>query len=264
MTTGGLPGLEERVRGRLETKPLLLMTHAVVGYPSLEANWRMLERMEEAGVDLVELQLPFSEPIADGPIFVKANQEAIRAGIRWDDYFDLLGRASRKFSFPILFMGYYNSAFLMGHEQFCKRLAAAGASGFIVADLPPEEAEDLNARARACRLDPILLMTPTNSPERLAEIARSASGFVYCVARKGVTGKRTDISRGVETFLARCRTATSLPLAVGFGISTPADVRAVRGLADVAIVGTACLEAWERGDERGYGKFLGDLVAETR
>jgi tryptophan synthase alpha chain len=107
-------------------------------------------------------------------------------------------------------------------------------------------------------------MTPTNSPQRLAEISRSASGFVYCVARKGVTGKRTDFSRGVETFLARCRAATSLPLAVGFGISTPADVRAVRGLADVAVVGTACLEAWERSDERGYGKFLGDLVAETR
>ena len=263
MTAGGSRRLEERVRGRLETKPLLLMTHAVVGYPSLEANWRMLERMEEAGVDLVELQLPFSEPIADGPIFVKANQEAIRAGIRWEDYFDLLGRASRQFSFPILFMGYYNSAFLMGHETFCERLAGAGASGFIVADLPPEEAQDLNARARARGLDPILLMTPTNSPQRLAEISRSASGFVYCVARKGVTGKRTDFSRGVEAFLARCRTATSLPLAVGFGISTPADVKAVHGLADVAIVGTACLEAWERGDERSYGKFLVDLVAET-
>src|SRR3990170_4617323 len=122
------------------------MTHVVVGYPSLEANWTMLEAMDAARVDLVELQLPFSEPIADGPWFVKANQEAIRAGTSWTTYFD----------FAVLFMGYYNSVFRMGGERFCARLAAAGMRGFIVADLPPEEAAALNATARAHALDPIL------------------------------------------------------------------------------------------------------------
>ena len=263
MTAPKAAGLEAHVRGRLERRRILLMAHAVVGYPSLDENWRMLEAMEAAGVDLVELQLPFSEPIADGPIFVKANQAAADAHLAWGDYFDFLGRAAGSFSFPLLFMGYYNSIFRMGEETFCERLAAAGGRGCIVVDLPPEEAGGLHAKARGLGVDPVLLMTPTNSPRRLEEIARQASGFVYCVARKGVTGARTDFTRGVEAFLARCRSSTGLPLALGFGIKTPDDVRAVRGLADIAVVGTACLESWERDGPAGYTRFLADLAAET-
>jgi tryptophan synthase alpha chain len=263
MTAVETAGLERHVREGLETKPILLMTHVVVGYPSLEANWTMLEAMEAAGVDLVELQLPFSEPIADGPSFVRANQEAIRAGTAWATYFDFATRASKQFRFPLVFMGYYNSVFRMGGARFCTRLAAAGMRGFIVADLPPEEALELNAMARAHELDPILLMTPANSPERLHEIGRHASGFVYCLGRKGVTGKKTDLSQGVAEFLARCRAATSLPLALGFGLRTPADVRALRGLADIAIVGTACLETWEERGPDGYREFLQALAGET-
>jgi tryptophan synthase alpha chain len=263
VTGGQTAGLEQHVRGRLEKKPILLMTHVVVGYPSLDANWTMLEAMDAAGVDLVELQLPFSEPIADGPSFVKANQEAIRAGMTWATYFDFATRASKQFRYPLLFMGYYNSVFRMGGARFCARLAEAGIRGFIVADLPPEEAVDLNATARAHELDPILLMTPANSTERLHQIGRHASGFVYCLGRKGVTGKRTDLSQGVAEFLARCRTATSLPLALGFGIRTPADVRALRGLADIAIVGTACLETWQAHGPETYRAFLQALAGET-
>jgi tryptophan synthase alpha chain len=261
MTVMETAGLEGHVRKELEKQALLLMMHAVVGYPSLEANWAMLEAMEAAGVDLVELQLPFSEPIADGPSFAKANQRAVRAGTTWSTYFDFTSRAAKRFRFPLLFMGYYNSVFRMGVERFCARLMEAGMRGFIIADLPPEEATELNAMARAHALDPILLMTPTNSPERLAEIGRQASGFVYCLARKGVTGKRSDLSRGVEQFLARCRTATPLPLALGFGIRTPADVRALRGLADIAIVGTAGLEVWEARGPGAYREFLKALAA---
>jgi len=254
--------LEGRVREARSRKPILLMTHAVVGYPSLDANREMLQAMDAAGVDLVELQLPFSEPIADGPVFSRANQEAIRARVSWDDYFSLLESASR-LRFPVLFMGYANSILQMGEELFCARLSGAGAAGFIAADLPPEEARSLNERTRSAGLDPILLMTPTSSPERLAAIAEQASGFVYCVARKGVTGRRTEMSGGVEAFIARCRKATRLPLALGVGIKTPQDVGAIRGLADIAIVGTACLEAWERAGPGGYRRLLEDLVAET-
>ena len=257
------PALESHVREQLSRKPLLIMAHAVVGYPSLDANWVMLEAMDAAGVDLVELQLPFSEPIADGPWFVRANHAAIRAGTAWDAYFDLAARAARRFRFSTIFMGYYNSVFRMGAAGFCARLADGGLRGFIVADLPPESAADLNAMARAQALDPILLMTPTNSPERLAEIGRQASGFVYCTARTGVTGARTDLSQGVAAFLARCRSATSLPLALGFGIKTPGDVRELRGLADIAVVGTACLEVWEQHGPLAYRQFLTGLAAET-
>ena len=135
--------------------------------------------------------------------------------------------------------------------------------GFILADLPPEEAAELNAMARARGLDPILIMTPTSSRARLAELRRQASGFVYCTARKGVTGRRTDFSQGVGAFLERCRGATPLPLGLGFGIKTAADVRELRGLADIAIVGTAYLEVWEAHGENGYQQFLRTLTAET-
>jgi tryptophan synthase alpha chain len=256
-------GLESYLRQRLAQKPLLFMTHVVVGYPSLEANWAMLEAMEAAGVDLVELQLPFSEPIADGPTFVKANHDAIQAGTNWRAYFDLAARAVSRFSFPIVFMGYYNSVFRMGTERFCTRLSETGMRGFIIPDLPPQEAAELTAAACARELDPILIMTPTNSPARLAEIGRQASGFVYCAARTGVTGRQTDLSHGVAAFLQRCRTATSLPLGLGFGIKTTADVRQVRGLADIAIIGTAGLEMWEQQGADGYRQFLKALVAET-
>jgi tryptophan synthase alpha chain len=263
MTSDLTTGLESHLRQRLEQRTLLLMTHVVVGYPSLDANWAMLEAMDRAGMDIVELQLPFSEPIADGPIFVKANHDAIQAGIGWAEYFDLAARAAARFSFPILFMGYYNSVFRMGAESFCARLSEAGMKGYIIPDLPPEEASELNAVAQSRGLDPVLIMTPTNSPARLAEIGRQASGFVYCAARKGVTGRKTDISQGVAAFLQRCRMATSLPLGLGFGIGTAVDMREVRGMADIAIVGTAGLDAWEARGANGYRKFLEDLAAET-
>ncbi len=252
------------IQRRLTQRAPLLMTHAVAGYPSLDDNWRMLEHMAAAGVDIVELQLPFSEPIADGPSFIRANQEAISRGLVWDQYFDLVARAAKAFEFPILFMGYYNSVFRMGHDVFCERLEQAGGRGFLIADLPPEEATDLNERAGKRGLCPILIMTPTNSEARLAAIAARASGFVYCVARKGVTGRRTDLDRGVAEFVARCRRATELPLALGFGIKTPEDVRAAGRLADIAIVGTACLEAWETRGAAGYEDFLCELAAATR
>jgi tryptophan synthase alpha chain len=256
-------GLESHLRQRLEQRPLLLMTHVVVGYPSLDANWEMLEAMDSAGMDIVELQLPFSEPIADGPIFVKANHAAIQAGIGWAECFDLAARATARFSFQTVLMAYYNSVFRMGAESFCARLSEAGMTGYIIPDLPPEEAGELNTTAQGRGLDPVLIMTPTNSPDRLAEIGGQASGFVYCAARTGVTGRQTDLSQGVAAFLSRCRAATSLPLGLGFGIKTAADVRELRGLADIAIVGTAGTEAWEIGGSDGYRGFLMALAAET-
>lgn len=264
MTAVRNAGLEHHLRQRLAEKPVLLMTHLVVGYPSLEANWAMLEAMAGAGVDLVELQLPFSEPVADGPAFVKANHDAIRAGTTWEAYFDLAARAAARFGFPLVFMGYYNSVFRMGAERFCANLSEAGMRGFIVPDLPPQEATALNATARGRELDPILIMSPTSTPARLSAIGTQASGFVYCTARRGVTGRRTDLSQGVAEFVGRCRAATSVPLGLGFGIRTAADVREVRGLADIAIVGTAGLQAWEEHGEDGYARFLETLTAETR
>jgi tryptophan synthase alpha chain len=244
---------------KLTERSLLLMTHAVVGYPSLEDNWEMLTCMQEAGVDLVELQLPFSEPIADGPMFIKANQSALEHGIHWHQYFEFAARAVEKFDFPVLFMGYYNSVFRMGHENFCNRLQEAGMDGFIIADLPTEEALELDGYAKEKKLDPIHIMTPVNSVQRMKEIAATASGFIYCVARKGVTGRETDLDQSLREYMQRRRKVTDLPLALGFGIKKPEHVSQLKGLADIAIVGTACLEVWEQRDEDRYRKFLEDL-----
>jgi tryptophan synthase alpha chain len=250
--------LETYLRQRQQRKTLLLMTHVVVG-----ANMVMLEAMQRAEVDVVELQLPFSEPIADGPVFVRANQHALEAGMHWAQYFKFMQRVTRAFDFKILMMGYYNSVLQMGHATFCACLAEHGGSGFIVADLPPEEAGDLFQHADRHHLSPIVLMTPTNTLARLQEIARHARGFVYCVARRGVTGKQTHIDTSLEAFMARCRRATSLPLALGFGLRTGADLRRLHGLADMGILGTALLTAWEQGGATQYEQLLQDLHAAT-
>lgn len=256
--------LDTHIRAARETRPLLLMTHTVVGHPSLDANWQMLECMDAAGVDLVELQMPFSEPIADGPAFNRANQSALSHGIHWDDYFGLMARAAQAFKFRLLFMGYYNNVFRLGHREFCRRLAAAGGHGFIIADLPPEQMGDLPDLAREFDLDPIHMMTPVNGAQRLAQIAQGASGFIYCVARKGVTGPATALDTGLKDYVARCRAATDVPLGMGFGIRTPDDVRQLKGVVDLAIVGTACLDAWETGGRDAYLRFLQSLVEATR
>jgi tryptophan synthase alpha chain len=256
-----MTSLEMYVRTRMQRKKLLLMTHAVVGYPCLDANMAMLEAMQRADADLVELQMPFSEPIADGPVFLHANQRALESGITREHYFSFMQRATASFDFKILMMGYYNNVFQMGHEPFCASLAEHGGSGFIIADLPPEEAGDLFQHADTYQLAPIMLMTPTTSTARLQQVAHHARGFVYCVARKGVTGYQTRLDQSLGAFVARCRHATSLPLALGFGLQTGADLQQIHGLVDIGIVGTALLAAWEQGGAVQYEALLQELQA---
>lgn len=251
--------LQDYIRNRLGARRILLMTHVIVGYPSLEANWRMLERMARADVDLVELQMPFSEPIADGPVFAHANQEALRQGLSTEQYFDFMARATREFGFPHLMMGYYNTVFRLTHRAFCERLSAAGGAGFIVPDLPIEEYNDLAPLSEASGLTPVALFTPTNTDARLAEIGRHGRGFIYGVARRGVTGRRTDLKAGLDALAARYRAATNLPLALGFGIAGGDDVRRLHGSCEIAIIGSALLERWQDRGEDGYAEFLQEL-----
>lgn len=254
--------LEEYIRSELDRpdRSILLMAHLIVGYPSVDANWRMLEIMAEVGVDLVELQMPFSEPVADGPTFVRANQLALEAGLSVDDYFTFMAKATANFPFPHLMMGYYNTAYKLGHTTFCNRLRAAGAVGFILPDLPCDEYGDLFDVSSDCELSPIMLMTPTNTQDRLQQIAQQASGFVYTVARKGVTGKKTELENDLFQFVGRCRAVTELPLAVGFGLRRGDDVRNLHDRVEVAIVGSALLEVWEGRGEDHYRDFLLELA----
>lgn len=245
------------------TQKTMVMTHVVCGYPSFEDNWKELEIMQEFGVDLVELQFPFSEPSADGPLFVKANQSAIENGVHVDDCFAFMQKVTAEFSFKVVMMGYYNTVFKTGHRAFLQRLKDVGGSGFILPDLPIEEAGELHEIAKELELSPIVLMTPTNSDQRLAELAKCANGFIYAVARKGVTGSNTDMDRAVSDFIERCRNHTDLPIAVGFGVSNAEDIAFIGEHADIAVIGTAALKAWEIDGETALRAFFEQLLDVT-
>ena len=254
-------GLQAYIEQRKQDKDLLVMAHVVCGYPSFEANMQALEIMADAGVDLVELQFPFSEPSADGPLFVKANEQSLKSGTTVDQCFEFMKQASERFPFKILMMGYYNTAFIMGEDVFVKRLKDAGGVGYILPDLPVEESANLHRLSKEAGIEPIILMTPTSSDERLVQLGASSRGMVYVVARRGVTGSKTNMGDDVIALIKRCRQHTTVPLGVGFGISSKADLDVLRGSADLAIVGTAALKIWEASGASGLKIFFKDLMA---
>jgi tryptophan synthase alpha chain len=233
--------LEEQIRRKLRHKPLLIMTHIVIGYPSFRESWALARGMVDAGVDLMELQIPFSEPMADGPVILAANQKALEAGASVSKCFEFARELAAQVPIPLLFVSYYNILFKYGLAQFAADAKRAGVSGAVVPDLPPEEAPEYLTAMRAQDLDPVLLFAPNTPEERMRTIAAQGSGLVYCVARKGVTGAKTDFSEDLSGYLARARRACSLPLAVGFGLKGRADIDFVRGKADVAVVGSESL-----------------------
>jgi tryptophan synthase alpha chain len=254
-------GLQAYIEQRKQDKDLLVMAHVVCGYPSFEANMQALEIMADAGVDLVELQFPFSEPSADGPLFVKANEQSLKSGTTVDQCFKFMKQASERFPFKILMMGYYNTAFIMGEDVFVKRLKDAGGVGYILPDLPVEESANLHRLSEEAGIEPIILMTPTSSDKRLAQLGASSRGMVYVVARRGVTGSKTNMGDDVIALIKRCRQHTTVPLGVGFGISSKADLDVLRGSADLAIVGTAALKIWEASGASGLKIFFKELMA---
>ena len=247
------------IQQRKAVRTPLLMTHVVCGYPSFEDNMKELEIMAQYGVDFVELQFPFTEPSADGPLFVKANQESIKHGTTIAQCFEFMKQVTERFDFKVLMMGYYNTAFKMGHERFVERLKEAGACGYILPDLPIEEAVELHALSEQAGLFPVILMTPTNTDERLEQLGNASKGLIYAVARKGVTGGKTDMNKEVSEFLDRCRKYTDLPIGVGFGVSAKEDIDFIGDNGDIAIIGTAALKAWEAGRETALDGFFADL-----
>jgi tryptophan synthase alpha chain len=235
------------------------MTHLVLGHPDFDTSLRLVDSMVSAGVDLIELQIPFSEPIADGPVILRANQEALSAGSSVERCFELAAEVARRFDIPFLFMSYFNILFKRGVPGFVASMQQAGLRGAIVPDLPHEEgAEYLQAMAEHA-LDPIFIYSPNTRDERLKSIAEHARGFVYCVARKGVTGSQTAFSDELSDYLARARAATTLPLAVGFGVKEKSDVDFLRGKADIAVVGSETLRVLANGGVQAVGPFLQGL-----
>ena len=218
-----------------------------VGYPELGTAERLVPVLLEGGFDIVELGVPFSDPMADGATMQRASQRALDNGTTLRHCFDTV-RALRRggVEAPLLFMSYYNPVLAMGLERFAGEAADAGLDGLIVPDLPPEESDALVRALEPAGVDPIFLVAPTSTDERLRAVAARARGFVYCVSLAGVTGARAALSDDLPEYLARVRRFTPLPLTVGFGPSRPEHVAALRGHADAAIVASAIVDLMER------------------
>lgn len=222
-----------------------IMTHVVMGYPSLAQTRDRVQRMIEAGVDCIELQIPFSDPIADGPAITTANHTALAGGVTVDDCFVLAKELARSSPIPLQFIGYYNTVFRYGVERFIQQCAASGLRGLTFPDIPIDEEpyDHFYSLARAAQLPVIQLISPATSTDRLQRIASTADTMVYCVARLGVTGTEQSAAQtALMTYLQRVRQYVTLPLAVGFGIATPDHIRSLHGLADVAVIGSALLQ----------------------
>jgi tryptophan synthase alpha chain len=217
--------------------------YAVVGYPDRDTSLQVFEQLATCGADLIEVGVPFSDPLADGPVIQAATQHALAGGVTLSECIamvaDLRKRGVRA---PVALMGYLNPILAYGLERFVADSTAAGVDGFIVPDLPPEESGDLEAACQHHELALIHLVAPTSPPERVALVSERARGFIYLVSVTGITGARATLPPDLAAFVARVRAVTTLPLAVGFGIQSPEQARAVGRLADGVIVGSALVE----------------------
>ncbi len=235
------------------------MTHIVLGYPSFEVNRAVIGQMVDNGVDLIEMQIPFSEPMADGPVIVKANQDSLANGTRLADCLDFAGEMAASHKIPLLFMTYYNILFKYGLEKFCLKTADLGIRGFIIPDLPPEEGAEYLGYCRQYGLAPIFIYAPTSTPARMRDLAKYGEGFVYCVARRGVTGSQTTFGRAFDEYMAQCRASTELPLAVGFGIRNRDDITAIKGRAEIAVIGSETIRLVDAKGAAAVGPFIAGL-----
>jgi tryptophan synthase alpha chain len=208
--------------------------------------------MVASGVDLMELQIPFSEPTADGPVIVHANQKALQAGATVADCLNLAETAAGNFDIPFLLMSYYNIPFRYGVDRFVSAMSHGGLRGAIIPDLPPEEGRAYLDAMHAHNLAPILIFSPTTSLDRMRTIAASGGGFIYCVARKGVTGEATNFSEELEGYLRRCRRNT-------FGIKEKSDIDFLKGKADIAVIGSQTIRVMEQKGVAAVGDFIRNL-----
>jgi tryptophan synthase alpha chain len=251
--------LETYLKKRLKEKEILLMTHIVLGYPTFEDAFRIVEAMVNAGVDLMELQIPFSEPIADGPIILHANQKALAGGATVQKCLDFAQKIVKSFDIPFLFMSYYNILFKYGVDRFVGAMHDNGIVGAIVPDLPPEEGRDYLDAMEKYHLSPIFIFSPTTPEDRMVYLNSYGKGFIYCVARKGVTGVATDFSTQLTEYLLRCRKVTELPLALGFGVKEREDVEFLIGKADIAVIGSETIRLVDTDGVDAVGKFINSL-----
>jgi tryptophan synthase alpha chain len=234
-----------------------LMGHVIADYPSPDAVRAMIKTMVVAGAKVIEIQIPFSEPMADGPLFLAANHRAIAQGVDYKAALQLMGEVSRTYpQVRFLFMSYLNVIFKRGYESFVKDSVSHGASGVIVPDLPVEYAATIETSGASQGFANVRVIAPNTNDQRLDELTSGAAA----VARAGVTGAKSDFS-SVKDFVARLRQRTSVPIAVGFGVRSAADIHQLRGIADLAVIGSASLQRYEEAGIEGVQALWQELAA---
>ena len=216
-----------------------LVTYVAAGDPDLERTAGILSALDRAGADVLEVGVPFSDPLADGPVIQRATERALASGTTLAGVLDLIGRSRAGLRAPIVIFSYANPILRLGAERFADRAREAGVDGVLVLDLPIEEADEFRGLLGARGIDTILLLSPTTTDERLRKVAALGSGFLYAISRLGVTGARDHVAAGAQEMVERIRAVSTLPIALGFGISKPEHVREVGRWADAAVVGSA-------------------------
>jgi tryptophan synthase alpha chain len=222
-----------------------LIPFVTAGDPDLGATLEILRALEKGGADLIELGIPFSDPTADGPTIQRSSERALANKLSLPKIFSLIREFRRHSELPLILFGYFNPFFHYGLERFCRDAAAAGADGILCVDLPPEESSELKQWSDAAGLDVIFLLSPTSGPDRIRQVSRYGSGFIYYVSVTGVTGARQSVDGRLRGQVMRVRRDISLPLGVGFGISTPEQAAWISRFADAAVVGSALVQIIE-------------------
>jgi tryptophan synthase alpha chain len=246
-----------------------LVPYFTAGDPSLAMTRRLVVEAARRGADVIELGIPFSDPLADGPVIQRATQRAFAAGVTLPRVLEMVREMRGEVSVPLVFLTYYNPVLAFGLKAFCRTSVEAGIDGVIVADVPPEEAGPLRAEAEPAGLDVVHLVAPTSTPERMRKIARASQGFIYMVSLTGVTGERSTLAPELAQQLRTLRNITTKPICVGFGISTPEQARAVAGFADAVIVGSTFSRLIEEAPDvpaalDSVGRLASELKRATR
>lgn len=238
-----------------------LVGYLTVGYPDMATTLKAVPLLEKAGCDVVELGIPFSDPIGDGPVIQAASFRALENGVTPVDCIELARQLRQTVKIPLVFMGYYNPILSYGLVDFCRQSAAAGVNGLIVPDLPPDESDALDAAAAENGLGLIHLLSPTSTTERIELVARKSRGFIYLVSVTGVTGAREGVPEYLPDFVAQVRLKANQPLAIGFGVSSPVQAAAMAALADGVIIGSKLLKLIDQDHSLGA---LENFVQEVR
>ena len=244
---GGSAGRIARRFAELRTNHQLgLVAYLTAGDPTLEASEKIIFSAAEAGADIIELGVPFSDPVADGPTIQRASERALSSGTTLAGVLDLAARLRKRTQVPLVLFSYFNPILQMGLEKFAQAAVSGGMDGVLATDMTPEESAEYRQVMRANGLDTIFLGAPTSTDARLEQIAAASSGFVYLISRTGVTGTRDSLPEELPELAGRVRRVTQLPIAVGFGISQPGHVAALLGVADAAVVGSALVAEVEK------------------